>query len=187
VENARPAGQASTEDPASTQYRLMEGQYLGWLGRTASAGERYRRLMQENPSDAAAQEGFGNTHLWRGNWPEAQRAYASAISTSGADNVTATLAFQRAQPADAWPELWAQKWADAHGGEVNGAALQSLIGVATRYEFATLDDTTDAGAKLQAWHEGVGVDLKYGFTEKLSIPPTTAKSPTISSISTASG
>lgn len=83
-------------DPASAQYRLMEAQYLGWLGRTASAGERYRRLMQENPSDAAAQEGFGNTQLWRGNWREAQAAYASAISTSGADNVSATLGFQRA-------------------------------------------------------------------------------------------
>jgi len=83
-------------DPASAQYRLMEAQYLGWLGRTASAGERYRRLMQENPSDAAAQEGHGNTQLWRGNWHEAQGAYANAISTSGADNLTATLGFQRA-------------------------------------------------------------------------------------------
>ena len=83
-------------DPASAQYRLMEAQYLGWLGRTASAGERYRRLMQENPSDAAAQEGYGNTQLWRGNWREAQAAYASTLSTSGADNVTAQLGFQRA-------------------------------------------------------------------------------------------
>lgn len=83
-------------DPASAQYRLMEAQYLGWLGRTASAGERYRRLMQENPSDAASNEGYGNTQLWRGNWREAQAAYASAISTSGADNVVAQLGFQRA-------------------------------------------------------------------------------------------
>ncbi len=83
-------------DPASAQYRLMEAQYLGWLGRTASAGERYRRLMQQNHSDAAAQEGWGNTQLWRGNWREAQAAYASAIATSGADNVSAALGFQRA-------------------------------------------------------------------------------------------
>ncbi len=83
-------------DPASAQYRLLEAQYLGWLGRTASAGERYRRLMQENPGDAAAQEGYGNTQLWRGNWREAQAAYANAISTSGADNVAVQLGFQRA-------------------------------------------------------------------------------------------
>lgn len=83
-------------DPASVQYRQMEAQYLGWLGRTASAAERYRRLMQENPSDAASLEGYGNTQLWRGNWREAQAAYANAISTSGADNVTAQLGFQRA-------------------------------------------------------------------------------------------
>ena len=83
-------------DPASAQYRLMEAQYLGWLGRTTTAGERYRRLMQENPGDAAVQEGYGNTQLWRGNWREAQAAYANAISSSGADNITATLGFQRA-------------------------------------------------------------------------------------------
>ena len=83
-------------DPASAQYRLMEAQYLGWLGRTATAGERYRRLMQENPSDAAALEGYGNTQLWRGNWREAQAAYASAISASGAENIAATLGIQRA-------------------------------------------------------------------------------------------
>ncbi len=82
-------------DPASAQYRLMEAQYLGWLGRTASAGERYRRVMQGKPSDAAAQEGYGNTQLWRGNWREAQGAYANAISTS-ADIVSANLGFQRA-------------------------------------------------------------------------------------------
>lgn len=82
-------------DPASAQYRLLEAQYLGWLGRTASAGERFRRLMQENPSDAAAQEGHGNTQLWRGNWREAQAAYASAISNSGADSTTAQVGFQR--------------------------------------------------------------------------------------------
>lgn len=83
-------------DAASAQYRQMEAQYLAWLGRTASAGERYRRLTQENPSDAASLEGYGNTQLWRGNWREAQAAYANAISTSGADNVTAQLGFQRA-------------------------------------------------------------------------------------------
>ncbi|MBI5801031.1 MAG: YaiO family outer membrane beta-barrel protein [Verrucomicrobia bacterium] len=82
--------------PASAQYRLMEAQYLGWLGRTASAGERYRRLMQENPSDAPAQEGFGNTQLWRGNWRDAQSAYASAISISGADSVPAHVGHFRA-------------------------------------------------------------------------------------------
>ena len=73
----------------------MEAQYLGWLGRTATAGERYRRLMQENPSDAAALEGYGNTQLWRGNWREAQAAYASAISASGAENIAATLGIQQ--------------------------------------------------------------------------------------------
>ena len=82
-------------DPASAEYRLIEAQYLGWLGRTTSAGERYRRLMQENPGDAAAAEGHGNTLLWRGNWREAQAAYARAISLS-ADNVAAHLGFQRA-------------------------------------------------------------------------------------------
>lgn len=74
----------------------MEAQYLGWLGRAASAGERYRRLLQENPSDAAALEGYGNTLLWRGNWREAQAAYASATSGSGADNVLAQLGSHRA-------------------------------------------------------------------------------------------
>ena len=83
-------------EPASAQYRLLEAQYLGWLGRTASAGERFRRLLQENPSDAAAQEGYGNTHLWRGNWHDAQAGYANAISASSADNLTAQLGHLRA-------------------------------------------------------------------------------------------
>lgn len=83
-------------EPANAQYRLMEAQYLGWLGRTASAGERYRRLMQEKPSDAAAQEGLANTQLWRGNWHEAQASYASALSASSADNIAAQLGSQRA-------------------------------------------------------------------------------------------
>ncbi len=82
--------------PANVQYRLLEAQYLGWLGRTASAGERFRRLLQENPSDAAAQEGYGNTQLWRGNWHDAQAAYAAAGSNSGADSPTAQVGSQRA-------------------------------------------------------------------------------------------
>jgi YaiO family outer membrane protein len=81
---------------ASASHRLMEAQYLGWLGRTASAGERYQRLAQENPGDAAAHEGLGNTQLWRGNWHHAQAAYASAITTSGAENITAHVGFYRA-------------------------------------------------------------------------------------------
>ncbi len=83
-------------DPGNVPFRLAEAQYLGWLGRAASAGERYRRLTQENPGDATAQEGYGNTHLWRGNWREAQSGYANAIATTGANNVTAQVGFLRA-------------------------------------------------------------------------------------------
>lgn len=83
-------------DPANAQHRLLEAQFLGWLGRPASAGERYRRLMQEHPSEAAAMEGYANTQLWRGNWREAQAAYASASAVSSADNVAAQIGFQRA-------------------------------------------------------------------------------------------
>ena len=83
-------------DPASVQYRLQEAQYLGWLSRTTSAGERYGRLMQENPGDVAAQEGYGNTQLWRGNWREAQSGYGNAISASGGESVASQVGFQRA-------------------------------------------------------------------------------------------
>ena len=83
-------------EPANAQYRLMEAQYLGWLGRPAGAGERYRRLLQEKPSDAAAHEGLANTQLWRGNWRDAQAAYANAIAASSTDNLAAQLGLQRA-------------------------------------------------------------------------------------------
>jgi YaiO family outer membrane protein len=83
-------------DPANAQYRLLEAQYLGWLGRTASAGERYRSLLQSSPSDAAAQTGLGNTQLWRGNWHAAQAAYAQALAASSADNLAAQLGSLRA-------------------------------------------------------------------------------------------
>lgn len=83
-------------DPTNAQLRLAEARYLGWLGRTASAGEGFRRLMQANPADAAAAEGYGNTLLWRGNWREAQDAYARATTNSGADNLPAQLGALRA-------------------------------------------------------------------------------------------
>ncbi len=83
-------------DPGNVQFRLAEAQYIGWLGRAASAGERYRRLIQENPADATAQEGYGNTHLWRGNWREAQAGYGNAIAATGANHVTAHVGFLRA-------------------------------------------------------------------------------------------
>ena len=83
-------------DAGNGAYRLLEAQYLGWLSRTASAGERYRGLLQGNPSDAAAQTGYGNTQLWRGNWREAQSAYDQAIAASGSDNITAQVGLNRA-------------------------------------------------------------------------------------------
>lgn len=83
-------------DPGNVPFRLAEAQYMGWLGRAASAGERYRRLTAENPGDAAAQEGYGNTQLWRGNWREAQAGYANAIAATGANHVTAHVGFLRA-------------------------------------------------------------------------------------------
>lgn len=82
-------------DAGNASYRLLEAQYLAWLSHTASAGERYRALLQGNPSDAAAQTGYGNTHLWRGNWREAQAAYAQAIAAAGADNITAQVGVNR--------------------------------------------------------------------------------------------
>lgn len=84
--------------PANPEYRLMEAQQLGWLGRTASAGARYSKLLQENPSDAGAAEGLGNTQLWRGNWHEALSAYAKASSVN-ADNLSAQVGFYRALTA----------------------------------------------------------------------------------------
>lgn len=83
-------------DPVNREYRLLEAQYLGWLGRTATAGNLYRRMLQEVPGDAAAAEGIGNTSLWRGDWREAHSAYANAISAAGGENIAAQLGFQRA-------------------------------------------------------------------------------------------
>lgn len=83
-------------DPGSAQWRILEAQYLGWLGRTATAAERYRRLTQEAPAATGAYEGLGNTQLWLGDWREAQSAYAVAIGSSAADNLAAHLGFYRA-------------------------------------------------------------------------------------------
>lgn len=83
-------------EPQSVQLRRLEAQYLGWLGRPASAAERYRRLIQEAPADIVAYEGLGNTQLWRGDWREAQSAYAGAITASAPDNLAAHLGFYRA-------------------------------------------------------------------------------------------
>ncbi|PAW75870.1 MAG: hypothetical protein B9S33_21375 [Pedosphaera sp. Tous-C6FEB] len=83
-------------DPNSVEYRLMEAQYLGWLGRTATAGGLYARIGQEGSGNAEAAEGLGNTWLWRGDWREAQSAYANAINLTGGQNAAAQVGFQRA-------------------------------------------------------------------------------------------
>ncbi|NBP86151.1 MAG: YaiO family outer membrane beta-barrel protein, partial [Mycobacteriaceae bacterium] len=83
-------------EPGNAQHRLIEAQYLAWYSRTASSGEGYRRLMLENPANAEAAEGYGNTQYWRSNWREAQTAYASAINASSTDNLGAQVGFQRA-------------------------------------------------------------------------------------------
>lgn len=83
-------------NPTLAEYRLMEAQYLGWLGRTATAGSLYRRLMQDLPGNAAAAEGYANTQLWRGDWRESQSAYANALAATSGESITAQLGFQRA-------------------------------------------------------------------------------------------
>ena len=83
-------------NPNDVEYRLMEAQYLAWLGRTATAGGLYRRILQEGPGNAMAAEGLGNTWLWRGDWREAQTAYANSINFAGGENLAAQVGFQRA-------------------------------------------------------------------------------------------
>ena len=191
----------------------------------------YEEVVARNPESVPGWLGIADVAQLRGDLNRAWQALDSAqrvapgsalvfrerlkiaFREKDADTFFGVLRdYQRAQPADAWPELWAQKWADAHGGEVNVPALQALldplapevsgealrlyrkhtgmplqqavarvpaapsaalqdaaqekfgkqvrvadptvIGVSTGYEFATLRDTTGAGARLQEWHEG---------------------------------
>ncbi len=178
----------------------------GWIGIAEVAQSRGDLNRAWQALDAAQRVAPGSALLYRERLKIAFREKDAATFTG------VLRAYQRAQPADAWPELWAQKWADAHGGEVNVPALQSLlaplapdlsgevlrllrrhtgeplqravlrvpaapspdlqeaaqaklgkqgrasdatfIGVSTGYEFATLQDTSGAGARLQEWHEG---------------------------------